>query len=446
MSTDRAVSAGPPRGAASEPLPGFHTDWAHPLLGRMVRGQNHRRDLDRRHPWLLDTMVVLVVALISLPDLLSHTSHGPFGETDNRGQLPSAVLFLLAGAQILPLWWRRRAPAVTYFVIAAVALVQLSLGVWQQADISGLIALYGLALRGSLRVLSWAAALTVAELTLAVCLLSPVEHPLLGLFFLLGTTAAAIATGLTLRIRRLYLATLEDRAARLEIERDQRIRLTAAAERSRVAREMHDIIGHNLSVMVSLADGAATLAAHNKETSAEALRVLGDTGRQAMSELRSVLGVLRGDQDEERMVSPQPGVRDLDALMERVRAAGLTVRYRTTGDLDSLGGGVQLTVYRVVQEALTNSLKHAGIGSSAEVAIGVEAGEVRIRIADIGAPPGTSEPAAHPGRSGDHGHGLVGIRQRAAMYGGSVTIGPRAGGHGWLVDVVLDVPPGEQLR
>ncbi|MEU6381766.1 histidine kinase [Streptomyces sp. NPDC046909] len=451
MSTHRAsVSAGLPRGAASEPPPaGFDADWwAHPLLGRIVRGQNHRRDLDRRHPWLLDTMVVLVVALISLPDLLTHTSHGPFGETGSRDQLPSAVLFLLAGAQILPLWWRRRAPAVTYFVIAAVSLVQWSLDVWQQAGISALIALYSLALRGSLRVLTWAAALTVVQLALAVCLLSPVEHPLLGLFFLLGTTAAAIATGLTLRIRRLYLATLEDRAARLEIERDQRVRLTAAAERSRVAREMHDIIGHNLSVMVSVADGAATLAAHNKEKSAEALRVLGDTGRQAMSELRSVLGVLREGQEHEdvRPLSPQPGVRDLDALMERVRAAGLTVRYRTTGDLDSLGGGVQLTVYRVVQEALTNSLKHAGTGTSAEVAIGVAAGEVRIRIADTGVPPGTPEPATHPGRSGEQGHGLVGIRQRAAMYGGSVTIGPRAGGHGWLVDVVLDVPPGEQLR
>ncbi|WP_460062556.1 sensor histidine kinase [Streptomyces sp. YKOK-I1] len=440
-----AGSAEPARGTASEPSPGLDADWAHPLLGRMVRGQNHRRELDRRHPWVRDTAVVLVVALVSLPDLLSHASHGPFGEAGNR-HLPTAVLFLFAAGQILPLWWRRRAPAVTYFVIAAVALVQWSLDVWQQAGISALVALYGLALRGSLRALKWAGALTVAQLALAVCLLSPLEHPLLGLFFLLGTACAAIATGLTLRIRRLYLAALEDRATRLEIERDQRVRLTAAAERSRVAREMHDIIGHNLSVMVSVADGAATLAAHNGEKSAEALRILGDTGRQAMSELRRVLGVLREDKDEERMLSPQPGVRDLDSLMERVRAAGLAVRYRTTGDLSPLGDGVQLTVYRIVQEALTNSLRHAGTGTSAEVVISAESGTVRIRITDTGTPPGAPEPTRSPAQDGEQGHGLVGIRQRAAMYGGTVTIGPLVTGHGWLVDVALDVPPGEQTR
>ncbi|MGO4760109.1 sensor histidine kinase, partial [Streptomyces sp. 2MCAF27] len=124
--------------------------------------------------------------------------------------------------------------------------------------------------------------------------------------------------------------------------------------------------------------------------------------------------------------------------------AGLRVAYRTVGDLDSLGSGVQLTVYRIVQEALTNTLKHAGTGSAAEVTVAAEAGTVRIRIADSGAPPGAparavSGPGPRTG-SGDAGHGLVGIRQRAAMYGGSVTIGPRETGHGWLVDVVLDVP------
>ena len=118
---------------------------------------------------------------------------------------------------------------------------------------------------------------------------------------------AAVALGLTLRIRRMYLATLEDRATRLEVERDQRVRLTAAAERSRVAREMHDIVGHNLSVMVGLADGAATLAAHHNEQSAEALRILGDTGRQAMGELRRVLGVLREEPGRRTAAQPAAG-------------------------------------------------------------------------------------------------------------------------------------------
>ncbi|MEV7982378.1 histidine kinase [Streptomyces sp. NPDC086519] len=427
------------RGTVTAPSPGLADAWAHPLLGRMLRGRSARRRLDQRYPWLLDTAVVLVVALSGLPDLLSHTRHGPFGDTTAPGRLPTPLLVAFAVALAVPLWWRRRTPAVTYLVIAAVLLAQWSLGVWQQTGMAALIALYSLALHGSLRALGWAAALTAAELTLAVELLAPVEHPLLALFFLLGTATAAVATGLTLRIRRLYLAALEDRAARLEIEQDQRVRLTTAAERARIAREMHDIVGHNLSVMVSVADGAAALAAHRGETSAEPLRILADTGRQAMSELRRVLGVLREErrhEEDEQPLAPQPGIRDLDPLLARVRAAGLPVTYRTTGDLDALGSGVQLTVYRIVQEALTNTLKHADPGATADVAVTMDAGTVHIMVTDTGVP-------AAEARSGGAGHGLVGIRQRAAMYGGTVTLGPPAGGHGWLVDVVLDVPPGD---
>jgi signal transduction histidine kinase len=435
----RQAPATTARGTASAPSPGLADVWAHPLLGRMLRGQSARRRLDQRHPWLFDTAVVLVVALFSLPDLLSDSRHGPFGDTMDGTQLPTAVLVAFAVILVVPLWWRRRAPAITYAAITVVSLAQWSLGVWQQTGMAALIALYGLALRGSLRALGWAAALTAAQLTLVVWLLAPVEHPFLALFFMLGTATAAIAIGLTVRIRRLYLSALEDRATRLEIEQGQRIRLTTAAERTRIAREMHDIVGHNLSVMVSVADGAATLATNRGETSAEPLRILADTGRQAMSELRRVLGVLReeqGHEEDERLLGPQPGVRDLDPLLARVRAAGLPVTYRTMGDLDALGSGVQLTVYRIVQEALTNTLKHAGPGSTADVTVTRDAGTVRIRVADTGVP-------AAGARSGAAGHGLVGIRQRAAMYGGTVTLGPPAVGPGWLVDVILDVPAGD---
>ncbi|MEU5029567.1 sensor histidine kinase [Streptomyces milbemycinicus] len=441
MSAERPAAAADTAQGASPP-PGLDAAWAHPLLSRMMRGRRDRQRLDQRHPWLLDTAVVLIVVCIALPDLLWGSGNAPFGGRDSRDQLPFGVLCAFAAALVIPLWWRRRVPAVTYFVIALVSLAQWSLGIWLSAGISALIALYTLARHGSLRLLGWAGALAATEAALAVFVLVPVEHPLLGLFFLLGTATAAIAVGLTLRIRQMYLAALEDRARRLEIEHDQRARLTAAAERSRVAREMHDIVGHNLSVMVGVADGAATLATNRNEQAAEALRILADTGRQAMSELRRVLGVLREGQDGTRMLSPQPGIRDLDPLLARVRAAGLRVTYRTVGDLDSLSSGVQLTVYRIVQEALTNTLKHAGTGSAAEVTVTAAAGTVRIRVADSGLPPGLPVGAVSGPRTGldDSGHGLVGIRQRAAMYTGSVTIGPRETGHGWIVDVALDVP------
>ncbi|WPB88155.1 sensor histidine kinase [Streptomyces malaysiensis] len=453
MSPHRAAAAADTtRGTAAPPSLEFDAVWAHPLLGRLLRDHSRGQRLDRRHPWLLDTVVVLIVVAISLPDLFWGNGSSPFGGTDLRKQLPYGALVALVAALVIPLWWRRRAPATTFFVIASVSLAEWSLGIWLAAGVGALIALCNLARNGSLRVLGWAVAVTVVELLIAVFVLVPIEHPLLNVFFLLGMATAAVAVGLTLRIRQMYLAALEDRARRLEIEQDQRLRLTAAAERSRVAREMHDIVGHNLSVMVSVADGAAALAANRNEQSTDALRVLGDTGRQAMSELRRVLGVLRDEQDGTRMLSPQPGIADLHALLARVRAAGLTVTYRTVGDLDSLGNGVQLTVYRIVQESLTNTLKHAGTGTSAEVTITVEAGEVRIRVADTGTPPGTPPRVTQGTQHNAPGHGLVGIRQRAAMYGGTVILGPHDSGHGWIVDVHLGASsapapsaPGEHL-
>ncbi|WP_330262893.1 sensor histidine kinase [Streptomyces griseorubiginosus] len=443
MSSHRSAAAGAgTRGtAAVTPSLGFGAAWAHPLLGRLLRDQGRRQRLDRRHPWLLDTTVVLAVVLFSLPVLLRGDGNAPFGDTTTRDQLTSGALFGCHAALIVPLWWRRKAPALTYFVIAAVSLAQWTMGVWLPTSVSALIALYTLARNGSLRALGWAAALTVVEGILVVFFLASTEHPFVGSFFLLATVTAAIAVGLTLRIRRMYLAALEDRARRLEIEQHQRMQLTAAAERSRVAREMHDIVGHNLSVMVSLADGAATLAANRNEQSTDALRILADTGRQAMSELRRVLGVLREERDGERTLSPQPGIRDLDPLLARVRAAGLRAAYRTVGDLDSLGSGVQLTVYRIVQESLTNTLRHAGTATTAEVDITAEAGEVRIRVADTGRPPGSPPPPKPAAHEHAPGHGLVGIRQRAAMYRGTVIIGPRDTGHGWVVDVVLEATP-----
>ncbi|MET7512218.1 histidine kinase [Streptomyces sp. NPDC005480] len=416
--------------------PRLEAAWAHPVLRRLLRGWRHLQRLDQRRPRLLDTAVVLAVIVATLPDLLSSGGgSAPFGVTDARDGFPGFVPYVLAAALILPLWWRRRAPGTVFFAIAAVSLVQGLMGVWLAAGGSVLVALYTLALHGSLRVLGWAVVVAIAQVVLAAGVLVPVERWVLAVFFLLGTVVAATALGLMLRIRRMYLSALEDRARRLEIERGQRVRLAAAAERSRVAREMHDIVGHNLSVMVSLADGAATLATNRGEQSAQALRILGDTGRQAMSELRRVLGVLHAGHGDTQMLSPQPAIRDLDALLARVRAAGLTVTYRTLGDLDALGSGVQLTVYRIVQEALTNTIKHAGAGSAAEVTVAVDAGRVRIRITDNGAP---HTDAARQPRAGDPGNGLVGIRERAALYGGTVTIGPREGRPGWVVGVDLD--------
>jgi signal transduction histidine kinase len=437
MDLDLAAAAGP----AETALPSLGPDAAwggNPVLGRLLRPSRRLRRFDRKRPWLLDAAIVLAVLGLSLADLIaaSGTQATP-GTLGARVHVPAAAYYVLSAALIAPLWWRRRAPATAAFVILAVGFVPTVLGLGSLAAFfATLISLFNLALHGSLRLFAWVTALAAAENVVEAFTQVPDGTRLASLLYLLATVATTAAVGLTMRIRRMYLTALEDRARRLEIERDQRVRLTAAAERTRVAREMHDIVGHSLSVMVTLADGAATLATRDNERSAQTLLMLGETGRQAMGELRRVLTVLHEGEDEaDRELSPQPGIGDLDLLLSRVRTAGLAVTYRTAGELAVLSNGLQLTVYRIVQEALTNTLKHAGTAAATEVTVSAEAGAVRVRIADTGKPPGAPAPSVE---DAEPGHGLIGIRQRAALYDGTVAIGPREDRPGWVVDVRLD--------
>ncbi|WP_405513037.1 sensor histidine kinase [Streptomyces canus] len=412
-----------------------------PLVARLSRGGQRLRHADRTHPWVLDTaVVVLVFLMFCLPDLI----HG--GADDGDGprrfrlaftQLPVVGMLALQVGLVLPLLWRRRKPVVAFGVIAAVFVLQWSLGAALRADVALFVALYSLALHGRLRQLPWACAATAGAMALVAVRASSAVSVGDALFFLLSTATAAVALGLMVRIRRAQLAGLRERAARLEIERDQRSRLATATERTRVAREMHDIVGHNLSVIITLADAGAYATDIAPARGKEALQLIGDTGRQALGELRRVLGVLREAADgppDRPELSPQPGIADIEALCAKVRAAGLEVLYRTSGDVDTLDSGVQLTVYRIVQEALTNTLKHTDPGARVHLAILVEDSRLTIRVLDTG-------PATSSGPPNEEGHGLVGMRERAALYGGTVSAGP-AGGGGWSVEAVLDLTPG----
>ncbi|MFJ3799658.1 sensor histidine kinase [Streptomyces sp. NPDC090088] len=415
-----------------------------PLAARLARGGQRLRLADRAHPWVLDTAVAaLVVLMFCLPDLVHHGG-AEVGDGDGdrhrfqfaftRLPLP-AVLALQAGL-VLPLLWRRRRPMTTFAVIAAVFALQWSLGAALRADVALFIALYSLALHGRLRRLPWACAVIAAGMVLVAVRVSPAVSVWDALFFLLSTATAALAVGLMVRSRRAQLAGLRERAARLETERDQRIRLATATERARVAREMHDIVGHNLSVIITLADAGAYATDTAPERGKEALRLIGDTGRTALGELRRVLGVLREASDGARRapeLSPQPGLADIETLCDGVRTAGLEIVYRTVGEVDALDRGMQLTVYRIVQEALTNTLKHAGAGTRVNLAVVVEDERLVIRIRDNGT-------AGHPGPWNEEGHGLVGMRERAALYGGTVSAGPAADG-GWTVEAALDLTP-----
>ncbi|MFE3500065.1 histidine kinase [Kitasatospora sp. NPDC059160] len=436
MSEDHSASAGP--FATTDALSG------HPLFARLARIGQRLREADRAHPWVLDAAVLAVVFLMfGLPDLFpghgdaGHGDTGPHEHRLNLVRLPLPWTLLLQAGLVLPLLWRRRRPTVAFAVIMAVFVLQWSLGVGLRADAALLVALYSLALHGRLRHLAWSCLLMVGAMALAAVEVSGGGLPVGdALFFLVSAATAGVALGIAVRIRRAQLAGLRERAARLEIERDQRSRLATATERTRVAREMHDIIGHNLSVIVTLADGGAYAAQTHPERGREALQLIGETSRQALGELRRMLGVLRDQADQAAEFNPQPGIADVDGLCARIRAAGPQVVYTVSGDPDRLDRGVQLMAYRIVQEALTNTLKHAGADTRAHVTLTVDATRLRVRVQDAGPPGGTRPPTRPDGE----GHGLAGMRERAALYGGSVTAGPGPGA-GWTVEAVLDLTP-----
>jgi signal transduction histidine kinase len=253
---------------------------------------------------------------------------------------------------------------------------------------------------------------------------------------LTGLATAAGVLGVTIRQRRALLASLQEKAARLEFERDQQGRLAAAAERARIAREMHDIVAHNLSVMIALADGATYSMDTSPERAAQATQRVSATGRQALVEMRRLLGVLR-DESSAHPLEPQPSLGRLDELLARVHAAGIPVTMDLDGDPHELADGVQLTVFRVAQEALTNTLKHADRPTRAHLALSCRPGAVELEVTDTGN--GQAVAASSQGR------GLHGMRERAATYGGKLEAGPRPHG-GWRVHLRLNPDAEGALR
>jgi signal transduction histidine kinase len=240
--------------------------------------------------------------------------------------------------------------------------------------------------------------------------------------------AAIVVAGLYVSTRRAYLAELRDRAQRLEREHDQTSALAAAVERARIAREMHDSVAHHLTVIVALSDGALAAVTRSPAQASEAIRGVSTTAREALAETRRLLGILRADSGLE-LRQPLPGLSDLEPLFARVRAAGLPVRYERSGPSADTPPGVQLVIFRLIQEALTNTMKHAGPGASAAVRLRLLPGEVSVDVEDDGL-----------GRAGvpvAPGGGMTGMAQRVSAFGGDLTCGPRQP-CGWRVTARLD--------
>jgi signal transduction histidine kinase len=240
---------------------------------------------------------------------------------------------------------------------------------------------------------------------------------------------AVWATGRYQRVRVDQLRMAREAAEQAVREREQRTRLAVADERARIAREMHDVVAHSLSVIIAQADGGRFIASQDPTKAADVLDTIGQTGRRALTDMRSLLGVLRSDEDQD--LGPQPGLESLTDLVEQVRAAGLPVDLVREGDLAALPGPMGLTLYRVVQEALTNVMKHAGSDVSARVLLHREPGLLSLDVEDDGQ-------GVDPDSDG-LGHGLAGMRERVNLFRGTLHTGPLpARGYRVSVRIPLD--------
>jgi signal transduction histidine kinase len=362
----------------------------------------------------VDGLLVLGVALGAvLGDVF-----GP----DHRG----AVAPYLDVALAAPLALRRRAPGTAAALIAAICLAQWFAGVVANGDLVVLIMLYSL---GAWERRGWviAAALVVGEAgaIMAVTRWTPQPHQWLSGLMATGTVTAALVIGLYVRTRRAYLASMIERAETAERDRDRQARIAVADERTRMAREMHDVIAHSLAVMITLNDAAVAVTAAG--TVRDTLNQASDVGRQALTEMQRMLGVLRSAGPADLV--PQPGTAQLTDLIAIVRSAGLTVELEISGQPGDLAPTKQLTIYRIVQESLTNVLKHGRNVRRVGVALAYREDRVRIQVTNDGEPVTPRDDAAV-------GHGLVGMRERSALYAGRFHAGPTRSG-GW--EVVADL-------
>ncbi|MBS1677670.1 MAG: sensor histidine kinase [Actinobacteria bacterium] len=386
-----------------------------------MEDRSAKRDLLDRHYVAVDALLVTGLLATGVAEAASRSNVG-------------AIEWILIPVMTLPLLWRRRAPALVFMLLAVIAFGQWLTASPTFTDIALLVALYEVASKESFARMVAAVGVMGIGAVLTTLRWSGTE-PLHLFVFLCAIVVAPAALGRTAQVRRKYLHSLEERAERLESERDAQGQIAAAAERARIAREMHDIVAHNLSVMTALAGGARYSVHRDPDEAARVMDLSASTGREALADMRRLLGVLH---DEDDPSAPQPGIDNLPDLLDQVRLAGLDVTLLDEGGSEQLPATMQLTVYRMIQEALTNSLKHAGPGAAATVSMRRDRAGVDLEVIDRGGADGPAEVAPSGGQ------GLNGMRERAAVYDGAVEAGPTADG-GWRVQARLRIPGPEGL-
>jgi signal transduction histidine kinase len=381
-------------------------------------------------PRMQDLALAVALAIYNVGSLVPET---------RQLQLPY-VAFLLVLLQALPLAWRRRWPVAVYFAVGIPRTIydQLNLN-YAPIPLGSAIAYYTIMDRCSTRVRVAITALTLVAIVRSQLL--PGHNEPYDFFVVILYFAVAGALGVLSRTRRAYLSEVENRAERAEAERAREVALAAAGERARIARELHDVVAHHVSLMAVQSEAAASLLPDRPAEAGKSVEIIGRTAREALTELRRLLGVLRGpaDVDGRATTSPSPSISELDDVLSQVQQAGVTVNLRVQGSPSKLAPGVDLAAYRIVQEALTNTVKHSGAAEAA-VTVSYEPGYVTVSVTDTGnaAVAVTVGPTAGRALAGSAGtsnggggssaasggFGLAGIAERVASCGGSLSVGP----------------------
>jgi signal transduction histidine kinase len=382
----------------------------------------------RAHPMAGDTVLAVLLGLV---DMLLFVADG-FAELP---ELPPWYIAVPVNiAMVAPLVFRRKSPLWSAYVVLVVSIVHatLMLGIGSVAGLA--MSIYSVVVyAGRRQGLIFVGAVVVSS---AVQLaLGPADELVISVLFLAFGIALCWTLGEFVGARRAYDVEVEARLHLLETERDQATRIAVAEERGRIARELHDVVAHAVSVMVVQADGASYAIESNPELAQRALQTISETGRGALGELRRLLDVLRSDDADGEPRVPQPDAHALGELADRMRTAGVPVELETD-DLGDLPAGVSLGIYRIVQESLTNTLKHAGRGATAAVRVHRTGDLVEVLVSDDGA--GRVPQLAVSSQRLPGGNGLIGMRERAHVYGGTLDVGPASGG-GWQVRAALPV-------
>ncbi|GAA4601169.1 sensor histidine kinase [Actinoallomurus liliacearum] len=381
-------------------------------MSELIRG---RRAWLEAHPIATDALMSVLLTVTFITAMVLQGDDGaPKG--------PDVFSVGLSGVALLSLTMRRRLPVSVLAFMVGVCVLLTAMGYDMSAPaVAVLIATYTLAAHRGL-----ATSLSVGVVTLLVFIALLVG---VGADFWPAVSNTILFVGVwwlgrSLRLRRAYLNELEARARRLERAREADARAARTEERSRIARELHDVVAHHVSVMTVQAGAARRILERDPDAVRDALTTIEQMGRTALGEMRRLVGVLRTEAEPVRgELSPQPGVSDVGELVDHLRETGLQVQLWIEGESRSLSPGVDLAAFRLIQEALTNTLKHAGPQARAWVRIHYTDRQLMVEVEDDG-----RGLAAGLGQNGSRGHGLVGMRERVALYGGDLRIGPRSGG------------------